>query len=190
MTGKVLPLLATIPLALSAVGILGASPRAASLHASSLHPLDSTARAQDSIMSSAFLALAKDSTLVDEYQKILAIYKARKQYEQELLTAEHMISAAPSSAMAYYSLADAQLDNGDPDEAIKALTRALVIEPSFPKALVLMAEAHTMNKASDSALVYLNRDTLQNFPKLLQSLSGATTNSPIAPGYTSICDRP
>lgn len=39
-------------------------------------------------------------------------------------------------------------------------------------------------------LVYLNRDTLQNFPKLLQSLGGAATNSPIAPGYTAICDRP
>lgn len=43
---------------------------------------------------------------------------------------------------------------------------------------------------NNGPLVYLNRDTLQNFPKLLQSLSGATTNSPIAPGYTAICDRP
>ena len=43
---------------------------------------------------------------------------------------------------------------------------------------------------NNGPLVYLNRDTLQNFPKLLQSLSGANTNSPIAPGYTSICDRP
>jgi TonB-dependent receptor len=43
---------------------------------------------------------------------------------------------------------------------------------------------------NNGSLVYLNRDTLQNFPKLLQSLSGATTNSPISPGYTAICDRP
>lgn len=42
---------------------------------------------------------------------------------------------------------------------------------------------------ANSPLVYLNRATLQNFPRLLQSLSGATTNSPIAPGYTAICDR-
>ncbi len=43
---------------------------------------------------------------------------------------------------------------------------------------------------NNGSLVYLNRDTLQNFPRLLQALSGATTNSPIAPGYTAICDRP
>jgi len=43
---------------------------------------------------------------------------------------------------------------------------------------------------NNGPLVYLNRDTLQDFPKLLQSLSGANTNSPIAPGYTAICDRP
>jgi TonB-dependent receptor len=43
---------------------------------------------------------------------------------------------------------------------------------------------------NNGSLVYLNRATLQNFPGLLQALSGATTNSPIAPGYTSICDRP
>jgi TonB-dependent receptor len=42
----------------------------------------------------------------------------------------------------------------------------------------------------NGALVYLNRDTLQNFPNLLQALSGATTNSPLAPGYSAICDRP
>lgn len=39
-------------------------------------------------------------------------------------------------------------------------------------------------------LVYLNRDTLRNFPKLISSLSGAATNSPLGTGYTAICDRP
>jgi TonB-dependent receptor len=43
---------------------------------------------------------------------------------------------------------------------------------------------------NNGALVYLNRDTLQNFPKLLQSLGGAATNSPLGTGYTAICDRP
>ena len=38
-------------------------------------------------------------------------------------------------------------------------------------------------------LVFLNRATLRNFDTLLQSLSGAATNSPIVPGYTAICDR-
>lgn len=36
-------------------------------------------------------------------------------------------------------------------------------------------------------LVYLNRATLQNFPKLVQSLSG--NNPPISPGWTPICSR-
>ena len=37
-------------------------------------------------------------------------------------------------------------------------------------------------------LVFLNNATITNFPRLVQSLSGATTNSPA--GYVPICDRP
>jgi TonB-dependent receptor len=43
---------------------------------------------------------------------------------------------------------------------------------------------------ANGPLVYLNRATLQDFPRLIQSLSGATTGSPLGTGYTSICDRP
>jgi TonB-dependent receptor len=39
-------------------------------------------------------------------------------------------------------------------------------------------------------LVFLNNATLTNFPRLVQSLSGATTNSPLGTGYTPICSRP
>ncbi|MES1198806.1 MAG: TonB-dependent receptor [Pseudomonadota bacterium] len=39
-------------------------------------------------------------------------------------------------------------------------------------------------------LVFLNRATLTNFPSLIAALSGNNTNSPLAPGYTAICDRP
>jgi TonB-dependent receptor len=46
------------------------------------------------------------------------------------------------------------------------------------------------NAYPNGPLVYLNRATLQDFPRLIQSLSGATTSSPLAPGYTAICDRP
>ena len=39
-------------------------------------------------------------------------------------------------------------------------------------------------------LVFLNKGTITNFSGLVQGLSGATTNSPISPGYVPICDRP
>jgi TonB-dependent receptor len=38
-------------------------------------------------------------------------------------------------------------------------------------------------------LVVLNKATISNMPLLLQSLSGATTNSPLGTGFQSICDR-
>ncbi len=38
-------------------------------------------------------------------------------------------------------------------------------------------------------LVYLNRPTLSNFAKLIASVGGAATHSPIGGGYTAICDR-
>ncbi|HET6941756.1 MAG TPA: TonB-dependent receptor [Sphingomicrobium sp.] len=38
-------------------------------------------------------------------------------------------------------------------------------------------------------LVYLNRDTLRDFGRLIDSV-GSATNSPIGGGYTAICDRP
>lgn len=45
------------------------------------------------------------------------------------------------------------------------------------------------NVYDNGQLVYLNRATLRDFDKLIGSLSGAATASPIAPGYTAICDR-
>jgi len=38
-------------------------------------------------------------------------------------------------------------------------------------------------------LVFMNRGTITNTAAVLQALSGATTNSPIAPGYVAICNR-
>ena len=38
-------------------------------------------------------------------------------------------------------------------------------------------------------LVFMNRGTITNLAAVLQALSGATTNSPLAPGYGSICSR-
>lgn len=57
-------------------------------------------------------------------------------------------------------------------------------------------EAHDMsglydgNVYANGPLVFLNRDTLKDFGRLIDSLSGATTHSPLLPGYTAICDRP
>jgi TonB-dependent receptor len=42
----------------------------------------------------------------------------------------------------------------------------------------------------NGSLVFLNNATLTNMSQLVQALSGATTNSPISPGYTPICARP
>jgi len=42
----------------------------------------------------------------------------------------------------------------------------------------------------NGSLVFLNNATVTNFQKLTKGLSGATTNSPIVPGYVPICDRP
>ncbi len=55
-------------------------------------------------------------------------------------------------------------------------------------------ESYSMNGFYDGAvyengpLVFMNRATLDDFGKLINSV-GARTNSPIAPGYTAICDR-
>jgi TonB-dependent receptor len=38
-------------------------------------------------------------------------------------------------------------------------------------------------------LVFVNKDVLTDYQKLMAGLSGPATNSPIAPGYTPICDR-
>jgi len=39
-------------------------------------------------------------------------------------------------------------------------------------------------------LVFMNNATITNFPKVISSLSGAATQSPIPPGYIPICSRP
>ncbi|WP_034157098.1 TonB-dependent receptor [Sphingomonas sp. ERG5] len=45
------------------------------------------------------------------------------------------------------------------------------------------------NVYDNGNLVYLNRPTLRNFDKLVSSLSGPNTNSPLGAGWSPICDR-
>ena len=42
----------------------------------------------------------------------------------------------------------------------------------------------------NGSLVFVNNDALTNYQRLMSGLSGAATNSPIAPGYVPICSRP
>src|SRR4051812_18215085 len=65
---------------------------------------DSLARVQDSVLYFSNAAIAHDSTLVEEYQKLTGIYKARKRFEEELKIAQAMVAANPASAIAYFSL--------------------------------------------------------------------------------------
>jgi TonB-dependent receptor len=41
----------------------------------------------------------------------------------------------------------------------------------------------------NGGLVFLNDATVTDFPRIVSSLSGAATNSPISPGYVPLCDR-
>ncbi|MDT8757677.1 TonB-dependent receptor [Sphingomonas psychrotolerans] len=52
-----------------------------------------------------------------------------------------------------------------------------------------MGELYDGNVFPNGPLVFLNRDTLRDFNKLIGALGGAATNSPIGSGYTAICDR-
>jgi protein O-GlcNAc transferase len=119
-------------------------------------PADSIARVQDSILYASNLAIAKDSTQVEEFQKIVSIYKSRKRFDEELKIAQAMLAANPSSALAYFAYGDAQLDNSEPELAIEPLNKALIIEPSFVRVRVVLAEAYAMMKAFDSALQQLD----------------------------------
>jgi TonB-dependent receptor len=42
----------------------------------------------------------------------------------------------------------------------------------------------------NGSLVFVNQAALTDYQRLMQGLAGANTNSPLAPGYTPICDRP
>jgi tetratricopeptide (TPR) repeat protein len=119
-------------------------------------PIDSLIRAQDSIIAAAGKAIATDSTKIDEYEKIIGIYKARKRFSDELSLADRMRQRNPSASVAHFLYADAQLDNGAPDSAIGSLRKALIIQPTFVRARVTLAEAYTMLKAYDSALGQLD----------------------------------
>jgi tetratricopeptide (TPR) repeat protein len=119
-------------------------------------PTDSLESSQDSILSASNAAIAGDSTRVDEYQKIAAVYKSRKRFAEELKIAQAMVAANPASAPAYFSLGDAQLDNSAPELALEPLGKALIIEPTFVRVRVVLAEAYSMMKAFDSALQQLD----------------------------------
>jgi tetratricopeptide (TPR) repeat protein len=132
------------------------------------HAWDSIERVKDSTLNAAYLAIARDSTLVDEYQKIIDIHKARKQQDRQLQIAKRMASANPASALAYLSLGDAQLDNDLPDSAVVSLKRALTIDPNFVRAHTMLAEAYTSLKYDDSALIHLDSAVAYN-PRYAQA---------------------
>ncbi len=46
------------------------------------------------------------------------------------------------------------------------------------------------NVYPNGSLVFVNNNVLTDYSRLMAGLSGAATNSPIAPGYSPICDRP
>lgn len=129
---------------------------------------DSTRRVQDSVVEAAHRAIARDSTLIEEYQKILTVLKARRRYDEELLLGEQMMMANPSSALAYFSYGDAQLDNVTPELAMVSLSKALLIQPTFVRARVALAEAFMMTKSYDTALTHLDTALLHN-PRYAQA---------------------
>jgi tetratricopeptide (TPR) repeat protein len=118
--------------------------------------VDSLQRVQDSVYYAASIAIARDSTQLDEYQKIIAIYKARKRFDEELKIAQQMVAANPAAPTAYFAVGDAQLDNGAPELAIEPLGKALIIEPAFVRVRVVLAEAYAMLKSFDTALCHLD----------------------------------
>src|SRR3984885_373969 len=48
---------------------------------------------------------------------------------------------------------------------------------------------YSMGVYPNGNLFFMNKGTITNTAGVLQALSGATTNSPIAPGYTAVCNR-
>ncbi len=131
---------------------------------------DSLERYQDSVLNSAFIALAGDSTLVDEYEKIATIFKARHKYTQELATTSRLIRINPYSPVANFIQADALLDNSFIDSAIVHLYRSLTLEPSFVRARTTLADAYKMKKAYDTSLWMLDTAIAQN-PRYAQAHS-------------------
>ncbi len=117
---------------------------------------DSLRRVQDSIIAEASRAIGGDSTLVDEYQKIVAIYKSRKHHSEQLQLAQSMAAANPRSAAAQFLVGDAQLDNSAPELAITPLQLALSLEPTFVRVHVTLAEAYSMMQSYDTALLHLD----------------------------------
>jgi tetratricopeptide (TPR) repeat protein len=155
---------------------------------------DSLRRAQDSIITAAYVAIAEDSSQVAEYQKIIAVYKARKQPLEELDVAERMLHANPASAMAHFVYGDVQLDNSDPGNAIIWLNKALTIEPNFVRAHTVMAEAYQMLGANDTALAHLDTALTLN-PRYAQAHSQRATllsqmgrDSEAVTNYRALCE--
>lgn len=124
--------------------------------------LDSVERVRDSTLTFASLAVSRDSTLIDEFQKIVQVYKERKQHRLQLEAAERMKRANPASARAYFAHGDALLDNGQPQLALEPLGKALLINPTFVRARIALSETYAMLGAKDTAIFHLDTALGQN----------------------------
>ncbi|MBC8145841.1 MAG: tetratricopeptide repeat protein [bacterium] len=124
--------------------------------------LDSIRLAQDSILAHAHSRVALDSSAVDELEKIAMIYKERKRFAMQLQIAMRMTETNPASALAHLVYGDALLDNDQPERAIAALSRALVIAPNYVRARVMLAETFEILQKPDSAMAQLDTALLHN----------------------------
>lgn len=123
---------------------------------------DSLLVIQDSVVAHAQRIIARDSTDVDEYEKLIGVYKARKRYTIQLQTAAAMVRSNPASALAHLLLGDALLDNGDAEASLVQLRRALTLQPTYVRARVIVAEAYESLDLPDSALMELDTAIHQN----------------------------
>jgi len=129
---------------------------------------DSLRAAQDSVLARAMAIVAADSSATDEFERMVVIYKERRRFAIQLETAMAMVSSNPRSALAHLLYGDALLDNDQPERALGELHAALVIQPTYVRARVILAETYEILQKGDSALVHLDT-ALRHNPRHAQA---------------------
>jgi len=110
-----------------------------------------------------YLEKALETPTARAYQAASLIHRVYRRYDEMMSAANNAVRLGPNDPESYAVLALSLIMNGQPEDAVLAIDKAMALNPSYhPTYLAIKGTAYHMSKDYDAALEYLERSYARN----------------------------
>ncbi len=110
-----------------------------------------------------YLEKALERPTAQAYQAASMIHRVYRRHDEAMSAANNAVRLGPNDPDSYAVLAMALIANGQPADAVRAIDKAMALDPSYsPTFLAIKGTAYHMPKNYDAALEYLERSYAEN----------------------------